>query len=69
LLNSKSKIPNHKQYPNPNYQMSKSNKDSLKIYVLVIGVLAIGVYLLFGAWYLEFQRASFVTAYFREYTK
>jgi hypothetical protein len=49
--------------------MFKNNTIRLKIYALVIGILVIGAYLLLGAWYLEFQRASFVTAYFREYTK
>jgi hypothetical protein len=52
--NSKSQIPNTKQAPNPNSQMTKT---------IPFGILVIGIYLGFGAWNLEFHFTLFPVRY------
>jgi len=51
-LNSKSQIPNNKQYPNSNFQNESSAQGIF--FVLVIRSLEIGACLKFGACDLEF---------------
>jgi hypothetical protein len=62
-LNSKSQIPNNKQYPNSNFQFPK--RKLLPIAFSSFGSLEFGIYLEFGACDLEFKSYEYLYSILR----